>query len=73
MPAVWSSASRIVTFVLPALWLAAQPQFQLVQLWYASVASVALQALFSLWLVRNEFRRRIPAESPGGIRSSEAT
>ena len=73
MPAVWSSASRIVTFVLPALWLAAQPQFQLIELWYASVASVGLQALFSLWLVRNEFRRRIPAASPGAIRSSEAT
>jgi putative MATE family efflux protein len=61
MPAVWSSASRIVTFVLPALMLSAQPHFQLIQLWYASVASVGLQAMFSLWLVRNEFRQRVPA------------
>lgn len=57
LPAVWSSATRILTFVVPAVWLAAQPHFQLVQLWYASVASVALQAIFSLWLVLREFRR----------------
>ena len=40
---------------------------QLVQLWYVSVASVTLQAIFSLWLVRREFRRRLPrARSDGG-------
>jgi putative MATE family efflux protein len=71
MPAVWSSATRIVTFVLPALWLAAQPHFQLIQLWYASVASVALQAVFSLWLVRKEFRKRAPAVAqPAGTTAS---
>ncbi len=61
MPAVLSAASRLVSFVVPALWLASSPQFQLLQLWYVSVASVTLQALFSLWLVRREFRRRLPA------------
>jgi putative MATE family efflux protein len=59
MPAVLSSASRLVSFVVPALWLAASPQFQLIQLWYVSVVSVTLQALLSLWLVRGEFRRRL--------------
>jgi putative MATE family efflux protein len=69
MPAIWSSASRIVTFVVPALVLAAQPHFQLLQLWYASVASVGLQAVISLWLVRNEFRHRAPvAAQPAGAR-----
>jgi Na+-driven multidrug efflux pump len=61
LPAVYSSASRLITFVAPSLWLAAQPHFELVQLWYVSVASVTLQALTSLWLVRNEFRQRVPA------------
>jgi putative MATE family efflux protein len=60
LPAVWSSASRIVSFVVPSLWLAAQPQFQLIQLWYVSVASVALQAVISLWLVRGQFRLLAP-------------
>jgi hypothetical protein len=32
---------------------------KLVQLWYVSVASITLQAALSLWLVRNEFRRRL--------------
>jgi putative MATE family efflux protein len=61
LPSVWSSGSRLVTFVVPALWIAAQPAFQLTQLWYVSVTSVTLQALFSLWLVRREFRLRLPA------------
>jgi putative MATE family efflux protein len=60
VPAVLSTASRIVSFVVPALWLASQPQFQLIQLWYVSIASVTLQAALSLWLVRAEFRRRLP-------------
>ena len=64
MPAVWSSASRIVSLVVPALWLAASPQFQLIQLWYVSVTSITLQAALSLWLVRTEFRRRVPLPAP---------
>ena len=59
LPAVLSSATRLLSFVVPALWLAAQPQFQLTQLWYASVASMTSQALVSLWLVRGQFRRRL--------------
>jgi putative MATE family efflux protein len=61
LPAVLSSASRLVSFAVPALWLASLPQFQLIQLWYVSVASITLQAALSLWLVRGEFRRRLPA------------
>jgi hypothetical protein len=73
MPAVLSAASRLVSFVVPALWLASSPQFQLVQLWYVSVASVTLQALFSLWLVRREFQKRLPIASPigGGISDTQ--
>ena len=61
VPSVLSSASRVVTFVVPSLWLASTPHFQLVQLWYVSIASVTLQAIFSLWLVRREFRLRLPS------------
>jgi Na+-driven multidrug efflux pump len=60
LPSVLSSASRLLSFVVPTLWLASFPQFQLTQLWYMSVASVTLQACLSLWLVRVEFRRRVP-------------
>jgi putative MATE family efflux protein len=63
IPAVVSAASRLVTFVIPAFWFAAQPQFQLVDLWHISVASMTLQAFLSLWLVRVEFRRRLGTEA----------
>jgi hypothetical protein len=49
----------LISFVLPVLWLSAQPHFAMIQVWYLSVASVALQAVFSLWLVRREFRLRL--------------
>lgn len=65
VPAVISSASRLASFVLPVLWMSIQPHFELVQVWYASVTSVALQAVLSLWLVRREFRRRLaPVAQP---------
>jgi len=61
VPAVISSASRLVTFVLPVLWMSKQPHFEMVQVWYVSVASVASQAVLSLWLVRRELRLRLSA------------
>ncbi|HKE49563.1 MAG TPA: MATE family efflux transporter [Rhodanobacteraceae bacterium] len=60
LPALASSATRLVTFALPAIWLSTRPGFELKQLWYLSVTTVALQALTSLWLLRGQFRRRLP-------------
>jgi len=61
IPAVISSASRMLSFVLPALWLSRQPGFNLHQLWLLSVASVGVQAGVSLLLLRREFARRLDA------------
>ena len=61
VPALVSSASRLVSFVLPVLWMSRQPHFEMIHVWYLSVASVGLQAAFSLWLVRREFRLRLIA------------
>jgi len=61
VPSLLSSASRLATFALPALWLARQPGFQLHHLWLVSMASVALQALLSLWLLRRQFGLRLRA------------
>ena len=63
VPAVLSAATRIVSFIVPAMWLAHQPQFQLVELWYISIASMTVQAVVSLWLVRSQLRRRMPDAS----------
>jgi len=58
-PSLLSSGSRLLTFVIPALWLSTRPGFTLTQVWHLSVATVALQALTSLWLLRREFRWRL--------------
>ncbi|MGH6889088.1 MAG: MATE family efflux transporter [Rhizomicrobium sp.] len=69
LPSLVSSGSRLVSFVVPALWLSFQPVFRIETVWYVSVASVALQAAISLLLVRRELRRRLPAPvlDTGGI------
>jgi putative MATE family efflux protein len=59
VPAVISSASRMATFAIPAAWMSFQPWFELRYVWYLSVATLALQMLFSLWLLRGQFRKRL--------------
>src|SRR5258708_2363708 len=61
VPAGIHSAPPFVSFVLPVLWMSRQPHFAMIQVWYTSVASVTLQAVFSLWLVRRELRLRLAA------------
>ena len=58
-PALASSSSRILTFVLPAIWLSTLPDLKLEQVWYLSVTSVALQAIVSLVLLRRVMRERL--------------
>jgi len=58
VPALLSSASRIVTFALPVLWLSRQPDFQLHYVWITSMVTVALQAVLSLLLLRGQLQRR---------------
>jgi len=64
-PSLVSSASRLLTFVAPALWLRDQPGVTLEQFWWLSVASSISQALFSLWLVFREMNRVLGATGSG--------
>ncbi len=59
-PSFFSGASRLVTFVLPCLMMARWPGATLVDFWYVSVASAALQAVLSLVLLQREFARKLP-------------
>jgi putative MATE family efflux protein len=59
VPSLLSSASRLVTFVLPVLWMSHRPGFQLHDVWVMSVATTTLQAVLSLWLLRREFVRKL--------------
>ena len=58
-PSLACSATRIVLFVIPALWMARQPGFALRQLWYLSVVTVAIQALVSYVILQREFQRKL--------------
>ena len=59
LPSLLSSASRLLTFALPTIWLSTRAGFQLEHLWYLSVAATTLQGLTSWWLLRKELRLRL--------------
>ena len=56
---LWSSATRVFTYSLPAIWLSTRPGFRMEHVWYLSIAATTLQAALSLWLLRREFRKRL--------------
>jgi len=58
-PALASSSSRILSFVLPAIWLTTLPGLRLDHVWFLSVASVATQMIVSLVLLHRVMRKRL--------------
>ncbi|OAF11033.1 MATE family efflux transporter [Bradyrhizobium centrolobii] len=58
-PVLWSSAMRVFTYALPAIWLSTRPGFRMEHVWYLSIAATTLQAAMSLWLLRREFGKRL--------------
>ncbi|GAB3347061.1 MATE family efflux transporter [Lysobacter tyrosinilyticus] len=60
LPALFATATRLLTFVVPALWLSSRPGFELRHLWLLSMATMALQAIVSFTLLQREFRRKLP-------------
>ena len=60
LPALFSSSAlRLVLFALPAYLLSQRPGFEMRHVWYLSVATVTLQVLINLWLLR----ARAPAQA----------
>lgn len=64
-PSLLSMATRVLTFALPALWLSRQPGFSTAQLWYLSIATVSMQAVMSLLLLRWQWRRFLAGQGSG--------
>ena len=62
VPALLASATRLATFVIPAVWLSGQSWFELRHLWWVSVATLALQAVIAWWLLSGEMRRKLTYE-----------
>ena len=58
-PALGSTASRVLTFMLPAIWLSALPGYRLDHVWYLSVFSVWIQAAISVILVQRTMKARM--------------
>ena len=71
VPALLASATRLVTFVIPAIWLSGQSWFELRHLWWVSVATLALQAVIARWMLSGEMRRKLTDE-PAVVTVSEA-
>jgi putative MATE family efflux protein len=63
-PSLIASATRMVTFVAPAIWLSGQPGFTLHQVWLLSVSSVIAQCAVAMWLLARAFRRKLTATPP---------
>lgn len=64
LPALVSSATRLLTYALPAIWISAQPDFHLQDIWYWSITTVLLQAVISLLLLRRQLRVRLAMLAP---------
>jgi len=62
-PALGASALRIVTFMIPAIWMARQPWFELRYLFMLSVLTVLLHGVVSYLWLQAEMRKRLPAAS----------
>ena len=60
-PALGSTATRVATFMLPAIWLSTLPGFAIDHVWYLSVASMWLQAAISLYLLSRTMKARLIA------------
>lgn len=63
LPSLISSVTRLLTYAVPAIWLSAQPWFQIEHVWYVSVAATSLQVIVSLSLLRNQMRTQLSGMS----------
>lgn len=64
IPSLTASGTRLVTFVLPTIWMTSQPWFELHDLWYLSVATVALHAAVAWWLAVREMKLKLTSLAP---------
>ena len=67
IPSLIASAVRIALVAIPAFMLARLPNFQLIWIWYLSVAAVIVQLAISMSLLRREFGRKLSSGALPGI------
>jgi len=59
VPSLISSATRLVSYAVPAIWLTSQADFRIDQVWHLSVATIVLQTIVSLLLLRAQLRTQL--------------
>ena len=59
VPPLLSTATRLLLFALPAVWLSRTAGFHIRQVWYLSVMSQVVQACLILLLLRRELGRKL--------------
>jgi Na+-driven multidrug efflux pump len=59
VPSLISSATRLVSYAVPAIWLTSQADFRIEQVWHLSVATIVLQTIVSLLLLRAQLRTQL--------------
>ncbi len=64
LPSLYSSATRLITFSVPLIWMSTQPWFSLNHIWFLSVATVVLQTIVSFVLLQKQMRVRLSALAP---------
>jgi Na+-driven multidrug efflux pump len=58
-PPLGSSLTRLLLFAIPAMLLSQRPGFEIRDVWHLSVATVCVQAVVSLLLLRRELERKL--------------
>jgi Na+-driven multidrug efflux pump len=71
LPSLFSSATRLVTYSVPLLWVSTQPGFKLEHVWFLSVATVILQTIVSFLLLRRQLRTRLSSLAPAPVATSK--
>ena len=59
VPLLATSGTNLLVFSVVATWVSTGQHFHIQQVWYVSMASVTLQALVSLLILRAEFKKRL--------------
>jgi putative MATE family efflux protein len=73
LPPLTSSALRLLLFALAVYLLSQRAGFQIREVWYMSVATVAVQAVLNVGLLQREFGRRLKFDAaPGGASAPAA-
>ena len=67
LPSLYSSATRLITYSVPLIWVSTQPWFRLEHLWFLSVGTVMLQTIVSFTLLQKQMRTRLGALTPAPV------